>query len=179
MALLPSLGAEGCGSSSSSSSSSGFFAGTDFHFLPLANGSLGSVPPLYLDPLKIFDSCFSLTVNFLQASLVVPSFRNFLLKCNHIAAAKRHVSPNLGAHSTAGESDHGRINFSNFSFHSCFIIFGLMSMVGFAKHSGTLSCINGLPMAQRTRSTISLLETFAKLEICAHIVLVCTCASDV
>ena len=147
MALLSSLGAEGCGSSSSSSSSSVFFVGTDFHFLPLADGHLGSVPPLYLDPLKIFDSCFPLTVDFLQVSLVVPSFRNFLLKCNHRAAAKRCVGPNLGAHSTAGESDCGRINFSNFSFHSCSIVFGLSSMVGFAKCSGTLSCINGLSTA--------------------------------
>ena len=99
-----SLGAEGYGSSSSSSSSSGFFVATNFCFLPLASGPLGSVPSLYLDPLKILDSCFSLTANFLQASLVVPSFRNFLLKCNQIVAAKRHVGLNLGAHSTAGKT---------------------------------------------------------------------------
>ena len=165
MELLPSLGAEGCGSSSLSLSSSGFFVATDFCFLPLANGPLGSVPPLYLDPLKNLDSCFSLTANFLQASLAVPSFRNFLLKCNQIAAAKKHVGLYLGAHSTAGESAHGRINFSNFSFHSCSIIFGLSSVAGFMKCSGMLSCINSLPMAWRTRSTVSLSDTFARLKI--------------
>ena len=174
MELLPSLGAEGCGSSSLSSSLSGFFAATDFRFLPLANGPLGLVPPLYLDPLKILDSCFSLTANFLQASLVVPSFRNFLLKCNQIVAAKRCVSLNFGAHSTAGESACGRINFPNFSFHSCSVIFGLSPVAGFTKCSGTLSCINGLPMAWRTRSTIPLSDTFTRLEILAHIILACT-----
>ena len=165
MELLPSLGAEGCGLSSLSSSSSGFFVATDFCFLPLANGLLVSVPPLYLDPLKILDSCFSLTANILQASLAVPSFRNFLLKHNQIMAAKRHFGLNLGAHSTAGESACRRINFSNFSFHSCSIIFGLLSVAGFTKCSGMLSCINGLPMAWRTRSTISLLDTFVRLKI--------------
>ena len=172
--LQSSLGAEGCGLSSS-----GFFAAADFCFLPLANGTLGSVPPLYLDPLKILDSCFSLTVNFLQVSLAVPSFMNFLLKCNQIVAAKRHVSPNLGACSTSGESACGRINFSNFSFHSCSVIFGLLSVAGFKKCSGMLSCINGLPMAWRTRSTISCqtllpgLKNECTLYWCVHAFLMC------
>ena len=138
--LLPSFSGGGGRSSLSSSSCSGclmaMFNLMDLCFLPLARGPfislLGSIPPLYFDPLRIFDNCFSLTSNFLHASFAVPSLRNLCLNLNHITAASNCVGPYLGALSTAGESVQGSMNFLSFSFCSSSIVFGLALTVRLA-----------------------------------------------
>ena len=98
-------GGGGGSSLSSSLSCSGLVTAmcnvTDCTFVAPGQGPLhilpGFMPPLCFDLLRIFDSCFSLTSNFLHTSFAVHSLRNLHLNLNHIAAASNHVGPYLGA----------------------------------------------------------------------------------